>query len=630
MFTVLGYSQKTILKHPISKIKTPTGISGTWVNKDPNTRGITKVIISKNESQIHTYGKCSPRDCDWKTTALKKYKSRFFKMGTLYRAIYDQGFGTKEIFISKISTDEIVLKVSAKYRDKRSDKNSTYYMRKSTNDNYSTLIPFSNYATIPITAGTTTRYGTYGFNICVPDVPAAFERASGSRHMRKSYQFAPTDKPLNRVAKPEGFSGKKDHIQGIARISGLGTENYFAMTRNSREGVEAGVYIGRFEGIESNGGAWASANVRVNNMAQKYYYYRFGEHMNHGGGLQALGSMLFIGVDGHCNQDERCPSTVKIMDARLPQHAKWINNLVLDGSQGELSSQNTRTNSGKVISVKKTNAFAVAAIPLENNHYLLFVRGGSSYGWFYISTTPYIGGNTKWKFLDFWHQDDLKPGAKWYSYENINFIADCNGSIYMVGMGTSDNASVLYRLTSRYNSRTKKRTFNFEYINKRGLNTDAPGRNFFDWFEGPIIRGILGLIPITVQGYTPDQLHEMEGLKGVTLRNGGGIHLTSDKGLVSYATGRKPTIQIDEFRPHEEQNQKRMSVASIAIPLKKSKTNSNTNNDDNFSFDFRKMKVLKVTKGWAVTDGKTEAVVLRTREDAEKAIDIIKKHKGIK
>jgi hypothetical protein len=46
-----------------------TQYSGTWINNDSGTSGVTRIIIS-NAGQtlsVHPYGKCSPTDCDWGT-----------------------------------------------------------------------------------------------------------------------------------------------------------------------------------------------------------------------------------------------------------------------------------------------------------------------------------------------------------------------------------------------------------------------------------------------------------------------------------------------------------------------------------------------------------------------------------
>lgn len=41
--------------------------SGTWINNDAATSGVTRIIISNSGQtlSVHPYGKCSPTDCDW-------------------------------------------------------------------------------------------------------------------------------------------------------------------------------------------------------------------------------------------------------------------------------------------------------------------------------------------------------------------------------------------------------------------------------------------------------------------------------------------------------------------------------------------------------------------------------------
>jgi hypothetical protein len=44
--------------------------AGTWLNDDPGTAGVTKIIITHLGGQnlgVHPYGKCFPSDCDWGT-----------------------------------------------------------------------------------------------------------------------------------------------------------------------------------------------------------------------------------------------------------------------------------------------------------------------------------------------------------------------------------------------------------------------------------------------------------------------------------------------------------------------------------------------------------------------------------
>jgi len=42
-------------------------LTGNWKNTDPNTRGITTLVIDGNANNLsmHAWGKCHPQDCDW-------------------------------------------------------------------------------------------------------------------------------------------------------------------------------------------------------------------------------------------------------------------------------------------------------------------------------------------------------------------------------------------------------------------------------------------------------------------------------------------------------------------------------------------------------------------------------------
>lgn len=45
----------------------PSPLGGTWVNDNPNTGGLTRLLITQNGNSVsvHAFGKCSPTDCDW-------------------------------------------------------------------------------------------------------------------------------------------------------------------------------------------------------------------------------------------------------------------------------------------------------------------------------------------------------------------------------------------------------------------------------------------------------------------------------------------------------------------------------------------------------------------------------------
>jgi hypothetical protein len=39
------------------------GLNGSWVNVDPNTRGLVRIVI--DDRKIHPFGACHPDPCDW-------------------------------------------------------------------------------------------------------------------------------------------------------------------------------------------------------------------------------------------------------------------------------------------------------------------------------------------------------------------------------------------------------------------------------------------------------------------------------------------------------------------------------------------------------------------------------------
>jgi hypothetical protein len=83
---------------------------GNWVNADPNARGIARIelrdcqpvtVCDGDTCQIqydvgwvmHTYGKCSPSNCDWGWTSGQRRLSSGQIPGT-----YDQGFAKRYVY----------------------------------------------------------------------------------------------------------------------------------------------------------------------------------------------------------------------------------------------------------------------------------------------------------------------------------------------------------------------------------------------------------------------------------------------------------------------------------------------------------------------------------------------------
>ncbi|HIK03891.1 MAG TPA: hypothetical protein IGS40_04125 [Trichormus sp. M33_DOE_039] len=74
----------------------PSDFVGTWVNKDANTRGITRLVITSaggNKLNIRVFGQCHPQDCDWGTTTLATYGVNVQDTNHGYgSATYNKGF----------------------------------------------------------------------------------------------------------------------------------------------------------------------------------------------------------------------------------------------------------------------------------------------------------------------------------------------------------------------------------------------------------------------------------------------------------------------------------------------------------------------------------------------------------
>lgn len=58
---LVGLSTATIASANINQY------TGTWVNIDPNTRGVTRLVIRRvgNTVRLRVFGKCHPTDCNW-------------------------------------------------------------------------------------------------------------------------------------------------------------------------------------------------------------------------------------------------------------------------------------------------------------------------------------------------------------------------------------------------------------------------------------------------------------------------------------------------------------------------------------------------------------------------------------
>jgi len=88
--------------------------AGTWNNVNPNTKGITKLVISVKGSTAtaHAWGKCHPKDCDWGTV-----RARYYKNNSL-RAAYRTKIATRSLVLTLKGKNSLKAQVLTHFVDK--------------------------------------------------------------------------------------------------------------------------------------------------------------------------------------------------------------------------------------------------------------------------------------------------------------------------------------------------------------------------------------------------------------------------------------------------------------------------------------------------------------------------------
>jgi len=82
--------------HPeITAIVNPGALIGTWLNANPATRGIVKIVVgwAGGHLTIHAFGACSPTPCDWGSVNGLSYGDTVSSMtANAFSAIYAFSF----------------------------------------------------------------------------------------------------------------------------------------------------------------------------------------------------------------------------------------------------------------------------------------------------------------------------------------------------------------------------------------------------------------------------------------------------------------------------------------------------------------------------------------------------------
>ncbi|QSJ16545.1 hypothetical protein JYQ62_33350 [Nostoc sp. UHCC 0702] len=115
----------------------PADFIGTWVNKDANTRGVTRLVVTSaggNQLKIQVFGQCHPTDCDWGTTSLITYGLNVQDSDHKYAtADYNKGFANSFLTFSATGK-EVMLQGYTQFLDNSGRQNyysREYFQRKS-------------------------------------------------------------------------------------------------------------------------------------------------------------------------------------------------------------------------------------------------------------------------------------------------------------------------------------------------------------------------------------------------------------------------------------------------------------------------------------------------------------------
>jgi hypothetical protein len=112
--------------------------TGDWKNMDPNTKGITTLIITGNgnDLRMHAWGKCHPQDCDWGEVDAYAYapnvSAPIDPTAQVVSAVFNTGFSQTLLIITPAGNNIIRAQMYTRFTDNshRSNYTATYTFRK--------------------------------------------------------------------------------------------------------------------------------------------------------------------------------------------------------------------------------------------------------------------------------------------------------------------------------------------------------------------------------------------------------------------------------------------------------------------------------------------------------------------
>jgi hypothetical protein len=289
-------------------------------------------------------------------------------------------------------------------------------------------------------------------------------------------QLPGLDRPLDVI------DGEGGHIQGFARIPGLGDEDWLVMSRSNERGRPAGLLLARLEDVPGRNGDRLVARPEDRDLfwhdtpqpadPPRYRGARAYVHIpetRHPGGIQVIGHL--VAVPSYCNAPS-CDGKAFVdfydsaVCSRNPRDESClVNRMRLDGG----------------LLVPDDKAYHVAVTRLQDRRYVMVVnRSNAGLVDSYISSTITIDRSTRW----LQHRRHWTSGFRngFHAYQNVNFVTECTTRrSYMLGFtrggppGSDTNLVDLFQVEIGDGSLDIRRTRQARYLAATGGSCEMEG-----------------------------------------------------------------------------------------------------------------------------------------------------------
>lgn len=289
-------------------------------------------------------------------------------------------------------------------------------------------------------------WGSRDCNRCVEDVEgqfAGYGSPSGEDRVPPNGRFTFVSGALTILP---GLDGPVDpideeggHVQGFARIPGLGEEDWFVSSRSNLGNRAAGLIFARMQDVPGREGNRLTASpderdrfwVDVPSLenppptrgARTYVHI---PETRHPGGLQVIGHL--VAVPSYCS-DPSCDGTafVDFYDSSICANDPFDEDCLVNRKRLDVGGLD-----GLLVADSKAYYVAVTRVP-DDRYVLVVNRSDWGQADSYISSTTTIDGSTEWlrRTRQRWISN-FENGSN--TYQNMNFVTECTTrSIYLLG-----------------------------------------------------------------------------------------------------------------------------------------------------------------------------------------------------